>query len=73
MLSYEHVSVSGEHVNVNKCTQANLFKNILLMSMEFFWHMDAILGDVEEYFAMWPWMNNIFGWKRMINKKDELL
>ncbi len=22
---------------------------------------DAIFDDVEEYFAMWPWMNDIFG------------
>jgi hypothetical protein len=26
--------------------------------MEFFYTWDEIFGDVEEYFAMWPWMND---------------
>jgi hypothetical protein len=27
----------------------------------FFDTWDGIFGDMEKYFATWPWMNNIFG------------
>jgi hypothetical protein len=67
MLSCEHVSMNDEHMNINKWAQANLFKNILLTSMEFF------LTHGLEYFVTWPWMNDIFGWKKwFINKMIEL-
>jgi hypothetical protein len=67
MLYCEHVSMNDEHMNMNKWAQANLFKNILLTSMESF------LTHGLEYFVTWPWMNDIFGWKKwLINKMIEL-
>jgi hypothetical protein len=43
MLFCERMSMSGEHVNVNKWTWTNLFWNILLTSTKYFeniiWHV----------------------------------
>jgi hypothetical protein len=73
MLFCECMSVNGEHVNMNKWTQGNLFKDILLTSMEYY------VTHRTKYFVMWK---NIlprvidecfFGWKKNdLNKMDEL-
>jgi hypothetical protein len=71
MLFHERVNMSGEHMNMNKWAQGNLFRNILLTStkyylthmIEYLWH-GRILCHVS-------WMNDFLGWKRMINKMDE--
>jgi hypothetical protein len=63
------VSISGEHMSVNKWAQANLFKNILLTSIKYY------LTHKTEYVMTWKdilphVMDEWYFW--MINQMDEL-
>jgi hypothetical protein len=75
MLFCERMSVNHEHVNVNKWTQRNLFRNILLMSMEY------SLTYKMDYLVMWKnilprvmderfsWMKKWMNFQMNINNK----
>ncbi len=62
--------LSCEHVSMNKWAQVNFFENILLTSIEFFWHVEQNIWWCEGIFYHVSWMNDILGWKWMKNIKD---